>query len=323
MRMPLSDADRDRRPTPRWLHAWAILTVCATVPLLLLGAEVTTKKVGMADPQGFRVPWHLWTVRDLWAQGLGYVIEHSHRLAGFAVGTCVIVLAVGLWRQESRRGVRLAGLAALGAVIVQGLLGGFRVQLNVLLGPRLALIHGSFAPLVFALLVGLALITARDWSSAVTPADPAIRRWSLLTALLVYVQIILGSVVRHTTSPAGPRLHLLAAFAVAGAVLWTAHLVYDARPVNRGVRTAATLLAALVVLQLGLGVEAWLARFPASEWAAATTPGPTSQLPRTLHYLVGAGVFAAAVATALTAHRGLAWSAAASPAPVSGLEGAA
>src|SRR5687767_11810716 len=82
-----------------WLHRWAVLTVCATLPLLLLGAEVTTKQVGMVDAVGFRPPWHMLTV-PLRERGLGFVIEHSHRLAGFVVGTCIIVLAVGLWRWE-------------------------------------------------------------------------------------------------------------------------------------------------------------------------------------------------------------------------------
>src|SRR4051794_700995 len=80
---------------PRWLHAWAVLTALAALPLVTLGAEVTTKQVGMVDPQGFRAPWHLFTLRMREA-GLGYLIEHGHRLAGFVVGTCAIVLAVGL-----------------------------------------------------------------------------------------------------------------------------------------------------------------------------------------------------------------------------------
>src|ERR1051325_9852949 len=91
--------------SPRWVHWWAVLTVCATLPLLILGAEVTTKKVGMADPTGFRVPWHMLLV-ELWEKGLGFVIEHSHRLAGYVIGTCSIELAVALWRCDPRRWVR-------------------------------------------------------------------------------------------------------------------------------------------------------------------------------------------------------------------------
>ena len=45
------------RLAPRWLHWWAVFTACAALPLVLLGAEVTTKQVGMVDPQGFRAPW--------------------------------------------------------------------------------------------------------------------------------------------------------------------------------------------------------------------------------------------------------------------------
>ena len=47
-------------------------------------------------------------------------------------------------------------MVALIAVIVQGLLGGFRVRLHALFGTNLAVIHGCFAQLVFALLVCLA-----------------------------------------------------------------------------------------------------------------------------------------------------------------------
>lgn len=322
--MSAAIAIADCRQAPRWLHAWAVLTACATLPLLLLGAEVTTKKVGMADPQGFRLPWHLWTVHDLWSRGLGYLIEHSHRLAGFTVGICVIVLALGLWRKEPRRAVRLAGLAALAAIIVQGLLGGFRVQLNALMGPRLALVHGCFAQLVFALLVSLALVTARGWSAPAPLADLALRRWTLLTACLVYLQVMLGALVRHTDSWTGPRLHLLAAFAVLGAVLRMAHLVYDAHPRSRALVAATALLAGLLVLQLGLGVEAWLARFPATpEWAQGMPPTLAAGLPRTLHSLVGAWVFSAAVATALTAYRGVVWFTDPEAAPIGRLEGVA
>src|SRR5438309_558656 len=84
-----------------WVHRWAVLTVCATLPLLVLGAEVTTKQVGMVDVQGFRMPWHMLLVSPL-EKGLGFVIEHSHRLAGYVIGTCIIVLALVLWRREPR-----------------------------------------------------------------------------------------------------------------------------------------------------------------------------------------------------------------------------
>src|SRR6516164_7430859 len=110
-----------------WLHRWAVFTASSTFILLLLGAIVTTFRVGMADPIWPTYPWHLLLVS--WEEPRpGFLVEHSHRLAGYIVGCCVIVLAVGLWRNDPRRWVRQLGLLALLGVIVQGLLGGFRVK---------------------------------------------------------------------------------------------------------------------------------------------------------------------------------------------------
>src|SRR4051812_13307974 len=134
---------------PRWLHAWALLTVAATLPLLFLGAEVTTKSAGMADPVGFRWPQEI--VRLLAdATGPGLQIEYSHRLAGFTVGTCVIILALGLWLADPRRWVRWVGILVLALVVTQGLIGRFRVDFNALFGKTAALVHGCFAQVVIA-----------------------------------------------------------------------------------------------------------------------------------------------------------------------------
>ena len=322
------DSERRTIGWNRWLHYWAVLTVCATFPLLLLGAEVTTKQVGMVDPQGFRMPWHLATVPGLWQRGLGYVIEHSHRLAGWLVGTCVIVLAVWLWLGEPRRWVRWVGVAALAGVVVQGLLGGFRVQLNALfnMGPNLALIHGCFAQVVFAVLVGLAVFTSRSWVAPTERVSPeqgvALRRWSLLTAALAYVQVVFGAVVRRTELPLGPRLHLLFAFVVVAAVVWLAKLAFESR--EQSVRASVVLLAGLVAVQLFLGVEAWLAKFPAvAEFPQLRPLTAHPELIRSVHYLAGSAVFATAVAATLQAHRRVVWSGKLAAAPVGRLEGVA
>src|SRR5947209_2375922 len=208
--------------TSRWLHRWAVLTVCATFVLLLLGAVVTTFRVGMADPVWPTYPWHLLLIS--WDEpSPGFLIEHSHRLAGYVVGCCVIVLAAGLWRAAPRRWLRWLGTAALLGVIAQGLLGGFRVKLNALVGTDLATVHGCFAQVVFALLVSLAVFTGPAWFAAAPAAKAApasLRRWSLYVVVLLYLQIILGAVLRHTHAGVAQRGHLLLAFLVVAAVVW-------------------------------------------------------------------------------------------------------
>jgi cytochrome c oxidase assembly protein subunit 15 len=279
----------------RWLHRWAVLTVCATFVLLALGAVVTTFQVGMADPIWPTYPWHLLLVS--WEEPkAGFLIEHSHRLAGYIVGSCVIVLAVGLWRYEPRRWLRRLGFLALLGVIVQGLLGGFRVKLNELLGPNLALIHGCFAQVLFALLVSLALFTSRSWQAPGTWAGSRLGGVALLTSGLIYLQIVFGSLLRHTYSPLGQRGHLLVAFAVVIGVVWLTRDYFESAARDRRLAIPVMLLAALVAGQLMLGVEAWMFKYFASALV-------TQAVIRTAHVLMGALTFATSVVVTLQAHR--------------------
>src|SRR6266571_5033107 len=53
----------------------------------------------------------------------GILFEHTHRLIASVVGFLTIILAIWLWRSESRGWVRNLGVIALGAVVLQGVLG--------------------------------------------------------------------------------------------------------------------------------------------------------------------------------------------------------
>src|SRR4051794_5981383 len=112
---------------PRIVHCWALLTVIAALPLLFLGAEVTTMGAGMVDERGLRSPWYFFQ-EFVNERGLDWKIEHGHRQAGWIVGNCVIVLAALTWWLEPRRWVRWLSVAILAAVCSQGLLGIFRIE---------------------------------------------------------------------------------------------------------------------------------------------------------------------------------------------------
>lgn len=303
-------------PARKWAHIWASLTVCATLILLALGAIVTTFRVGMADPVWPTYPWHLLLIS--WEEpSAGFLIEHTHRLAGYMVGMCVIGLAVCLWRLP---GLRWLGIAALVAVIVQGLLGGFRVRLNALVGTDLAIIHGSFAQVVFALLVSAAVTTAAGWSADEVPEGNSRVRWiSLLTTGFIFLQIVLGGLVRHTHSPLGQRGHLLVAFGVVALVILLWKSVADSQA-DRGLRFHAHLLLVLVCLQIVLGVESWLMKFDQGMYADLKPITIGQAATRTAHFLIGSCVFGSAVAVSLRAHRQPAH--ASVPAPMQRLEGA-
>lgn len=308
---------------PRGLHVLAVLTVICTLPLLFLGAGVTSHDVGMVDPRGFRPPWEI--VNGLFENnGLGWRLEYGHRTFGFLVGIFAIGLAVGAWFFDRRPWLGWMAFLALAMIGAQGALGIFRVDYNALHGRTFAMIHGAFAQLVFATLVALALFTSRRW--AVVPqesASPALQRFSIVTALVVFGQLVLGGLVRHQESLLGPRGHLLGAFVVVAAVVWLLKLIRES-DLAEAFRVQRVALMALLAVQLWLGVESWLAKFHvASANLPQLAPAPThAEWIRTVHYLAGTLIFATTVTVALLANRRPAGAVAMEPARSHHLEGA-
>src|SRR3954466_4754260 len=107
----------------RWLNRYAWVTVAATLFLICSGGMVTSKGVGLAVPDWpttFGYNMFVFPV-SRWIGGIFF--EHIHRLIASVVGLLTIVLAVWLWRSETRRWLRMLGLVAVGAVLLQGILG--------------------------------------------------------------------------------------------------------------------------------------------------------------------------------------------------------
>jgi heme a synthase len=332
---------------PRWLHGLAVLTALLTLPLLFLGAGVTSHGVGMVDPRGFRPPWEI--INGLLQNsGLDWRLEYGHRTFGFLVGMCGIALAVGCWFCDRRPWMGWIGVLALGMICAQGALGIFRVDYNALHGRTYAMIHGIFAQLVFAVLVSIALLTSRRWTTdPFETSSVALQRWSIAAAMLVFGQLVLGGLVRHTDSLLGPRGHLLGAFAVAAAIVWLLMLMHKSAHLSPlplgegpGVRAEASTafthsareecpvaqiaLIALLTLQLLLGMESWLAKFfaPGADLPQLLPVPMHTEWVRTAHYLIGSMIFATTVSVALFAQRKPALVMAAAPMRSRALEGA-
>jgi cytochrome c oxidase assembly protein subunit 15 len=129
-----------------------------------------------------------------WVGGIRY--EHSHRLIASTVGFLTVILAIWTWRLEPRAWVRKLGFAALGAVILQGLLGGITVLL--FLPPAVSIGHAGLAQIFFCLTITMALVTSPGWKNAVQPVeDPMLHKVAAVTTALVYTQILIGATMRH------------------------------------------------------------------------------------------------------------------------------
>lgn len=193
----------------RGLRALAVALCVSTLALIALGALVTGFGVGMAVPDWpttygenmFTFAWFdaPWSVQ----------LEHGHRLAGSWVGLLTLALALWLWTADSRKFLRVMGLVALVAVIVQGVLGGMRV---VKIDPRWALVHGPLAQAFFALTVALLFFIRRNDPRGNFSVPQAGLRLAWMTTGMVYVQIVTGAALRHLGW--GLTLHLLFALGV-------------------------------------------------------------------------------------------------------------
>lgn len=222
---------------------------------------------------------------------------------GQALGGAVVMLgavASGFFVGARGAGIRLLGALALVAVMIQGLLGGFRVKLNELFGADLAAFHGVFAQVVFGLLAMLAAYTARPLAVTGNPAR-ARRLWhgANCFAHLVFVQVVFGALVRHFPTPLSQRLHFVTAFLATGAAVWLLRAVLTDPDARRRAGRAAWVLAGLIAFQLYIGVEAWLAKFGAYKPPELVPVTAETGAIRTLHALVGSGVWAMSLVLAI------------------------
>ncbi len=377
----------EHRPIARIVRVLSGVTAVFTAAVLLVAGGLTTSfGAGMADPVWPTEPWFLLVKGHEYdpVADRGFLLEHTHRAAGFVTGLLALALTTAAWLSGPNKRSRLAGLLALTAllttygifhwlmmaatkaarlnpddaksaidwakfvfptatatatvlaagvlavvslahvftaqpgkwvraacsfllmgVMIQGLVGGFRVHLNAwdglknTLGVELSQLHGVFAQVVFSLMVLVPVLAAPRKPGDTLGGDDWVRlRWlGLALPAAVFVQLVWAVWVRHAPTPLMQRLHILTAFLVVGLIVWFA-LRVNALGVGRVVGSPAHLLG-IVAIQVILGVEAWMGKFNGGTPATGLEP----LMIRTLHQLVGTALLASAVVTAFRVWR--------------------
>jgi cytochrome c oxidase assembly protein subunit 15 len=130
----------------------------------------------------------------------GVLFEHGHRMIAGVVLVLTLILTVWLLRREERRWVRNLGLVAFFAVVFQAVLGGVTVLLRL---PVLTSVsHAGLAMAFFCVTVSIAMFTSTKWREDFEELDGgrvvALRRLAVVTTGVIYLQILLGAVMRHT-----------------------------------------------------------------------------------------------------------------------------
>ncbi len=246
--------------------------------------------------------------------GAGVLFEWGHRAIAGTVSILTLTLALWVWMAERRAWVRYTALSAFALVLVQAVLGGITVLLNLPL--TFAVAHAMTGQAFFCLMIAIALFTSPAWE-AMESAAPIVRTprrmpvapLAGVTTGIIYLQIIIGALMRHMHAglaiPDFPlafgRLvppmfsmpiavnfaHRCGAVVVTAMVLWTVARTLREYRDEPSLRRPALGLLVLLALQIGLG--------------AVTVLSGRAVVPTTSHVAVGAAVLATCLALSLRA----------------------
>ena len=288
-----------------WRHGFARVTAASTFVLIFVGGLVTSTGSSLSVPD-----WPLSYGQFFPPMVGGILYEHGHRMVAGTVAMLTAALAFWTWREEPRASVRRLAFCALVAVLLQALLGGITVLLR--LPTIVSVSHAALAQAFFCLVVAVALTTSRGWIEAeAAPRDEALRDLAFATTAAVYVQLLLGAVMRHTgaglaiadfplsqgrlvpTFDSFPVVihfaHRVWAVVVAGLVLVTSARIFATHGREPRFTRPAALVVTLVVVQIALGATiVWTQK---------------AVLPTTSHVAVGAAILATSLVIALRSLR--------------------
>lgn len=270
--MPSSDPPaRDSAYKPG-LAALAAVAVAWAFLLVTLGAFTTSINAGMIFPD-----WPL-SNGSLnprgWLSNIQMFAEHSHRLSAGVISILTVILAIWIWRRESRRWLRRLGVFAVCLVLAQAVLGGLRVLFD---NEAIAAVHACVAQAFVCTLIAIAAACSRGWIERPSPVASGLRRLGVICCVLLFIQLGIAAAMRHSNAGlaipffpwSGPNHRLLPeawnirvglnfahrgmALVLVVFLLAFAASTWRDRGATLGMRSAASLLVGLLALQVLLG----------------------------------------------------------------------
>ena len=175
------------------------MIVFLTLSLIFVGALIKSHEVGLSVPdwptsygkQMFSFPYS-----DMIG---GIFYEHGHRLFATLVGFLTLLQFIFISFTNHPSWIKKMSLISLILVITQGLLGGMTVLF--FLPPAISIMHGVLAQTFFVTIIFVAYSLSDSRANKKEAPYPLfIRRGAIFITLLVFIQLVLGALVRHTSS---------------------------------------------------------------------------------------------------------------------------
>jgi len=246
-----------------WHAAFPTVAACTTACLITAGGVVTGLEAGLAVPDwpnSFGHSMIFFPLTLMQRDGHVYA-EHAHRLWGMLVGLTAIVLMVQTFRTDRRAWVRALTVVTFIAVCGQGVLGGLRVTE---ISTPMAMAHGVFGQMIFALMVAIAVVCTRVWRHSVDveprPGAGLDRKLAVTLLALVLIQLVLGAAVRHFASD-----HALLTHIAVATVVFVLGIVVTMRAMglhgsdHPALKRVAIVALGVLFLQVALGFGALIA----------------------------------------------------------------
>jgi heme a synthase len=285
-------------PYNRAHHQFAVFTACATFVLIIAGALVTSNDAGLSIPD-WPTSFGSFSVPPLHG---GIKFEWSHRAIAGSIVLLTVSIAAWTWFGDRRRWMKWLGIAALGTVVTQAILGGLTVLLFQ--PPWVSSAHAAVGQTFFCIAVAIAVFTGRRWVEEVPQIEfdtrhPSLVTLTCLSIFVLYVQLILGAMFRHHGMSWWP--HVANSAVVAFILTWTAIRALSQFSKIEAVRRPAIVLVSLLIAQLSLGFAAFLTRVA---WGHdAVQPELPMVISTVAHVAVGALLLATAVILAIQVWR--------------------
>ena len=184
-----------------WVRRLSKLLVISTLLLIFAGALVKSHEVGLSVPDwptSYGYQMFSFPLTDMIG---GIFYEHGHRLIATVVGLMTLILAFTIYYTDHRLWLKKTAFFALGLVIIQGLFGGLTVLL--FLPTPVSVIHAILAQtfLMVTIFISYGLSIERANRILNEKTDYKVLRFpTYLVTGIVFIQLIIGALMRHTES---------------------------------------------------------------------------------------------------------------------------